>query len=307
VISLKENKIPVSQILLFLRKKKDFKIINQKEIIKNFKSITDAGEFDMTFCSTVEEKGIKLVSKSNATFIICHESLINQVSNLKSNIIFVKNPRLDFIRCVKKFFSSENIITGIHPTAILETKNIGKNIYIGPYVQIGKNVSIGDNTIIYGNVVIYGNTKIGKNVIIDSNTVLGTDGFGFERNELKKLEKFPHFGGIEIGDNVEIGSNVSIDRGTIDNTIIENGSKIDNLVHIAHNVKIGKNCLVIANSLIAGSCIVEENCHIAMSVTLREGVKIGKNSIVGMGSIVTKNVPRNVTVFGNPAKIQEKN
>ena len=89
----------------------------------------------------------------------------------------------------------------------------------------------------------------------------------------------------------------------MNNTKIGDDSNIDNLVHIAHNVKIGKNCLVIANSLIAGSCVLEDNVHIAMSTTIREKIKIGKNSIVGMGSVVIKDVPSNVTVFGIPAKI----
>jgi len=305
-MNLNNDKITVSKIVSFLGNTKKSKIKNKNEIIKNFQSISDAKKSDITFCSALEKKGIDLICNSRASLIICDESLINNISKIKSNIIFVKNPRLDFIKCLKKFFENQSMKNEIHPSAIIKTNNIGKNVHIGPYAQIGKNVSIGDNSIVYGNVVVYDNVKIGNSVIINSNTVLGTDGFGFERNESGKLEKFPHFGGIEIGDDVEIGSNVSIDRGTINNTIINNGSKIGNLVHIAHNVEIGKNCLVIANSLIAGSCILEDNVHIAMSVTIREGIKIGKNSIVGMGSIVTKNVSRNVTVFGIPAKISKR-
>lgn len=191
---------------------------------------------------------------------------------------------------------------GIHPTAVIESKISGKNVYIGPFVYIGKNVTIGNNCKINSNVSIYGNTVIGNNVIVDSCTVIGADGFGFEKNNSGKWEKFPHIGGVEIHDDVEIGANTCIDRGTLENTVIGKGTKIDNLVHIAHNVTIGTNCVVIAQSLIAGSCVIEDNAYIAMSVCVRNGIKIGKNSVVGMGAVVTKNVSPNITVFGVPAK-----
>lgn len=298
------NEILVSEIISFLGKKKN-RLIDKNEKIKGFKPISHAKKSEITYFSSANKKGKKLVSNSKASLIICDICLINNISNKESNIIFSSNPRLDFIKCIKKFFDNQSMKKGIHPTAILETNKIGKNVFIGPYVQIGKKVVIGNNTKIYGNVVIYDNVIIKNNVMIDSNTVIGTDGFGFERRRSKKLIKFPHFGGIVIGNDVEIGSNVSIDKGTMDNTIIGDGTKIDNLVHIAHNVKIGKNCLIIANSLIAGSCILGDNVRIAMSATIRECVRIGKNSIIGMGSIVTKDVPRNVTVFGVPAEIKK--
>jgi len=279
---------------------------NKKLEITGFKPITAASKGTMTFCSILGQRGVELVLSSNASVIICHNSLKNELKEVKANVIFVERPRLWFLRCVKKF-SHQKMISGIHNTAIIECENVGKNVYVGPYSYIGKNVSIGNNTKIHGIVHIYGNTSIGKNVVIDSATVIGSDGFGFERNESMEMEMFPHLGGIEIQDNVEIGANVCIDKGTLENTVIGYGTKIDNLVHVAHNVKIGRNCSIVAHSLLGGGCIVGDNVHIAMSATTRDDIRIGKNAKIGMGAVVTKDVPENTTVIGVPARPIKKN
>lgn len=143
---------------------------------------------------------------------------------------------------------------------------------------------------------------IGENVFIHPTAVVGSDGFGYERNEIGELEKFPHIGGVVIGDNVDIGANTCIDRGTIDDTIIGDGTKIDNLVHIGHNVKIGKHCLIIANAMIGGSTIIGDHVHIAPGVQIMNKVKIGDNVVVGLGAIVVKDIPSNTTFIGNPAR-----
>jgi len=246
---------------------------------------------------------LELINSSDASLIICHISLKKQISKPKSVLIFIDRPRFYFIKCLQKFLQKENKMKGVDNNAIVKTRNVAKDVFVGPFTYIGKNVSIESGTIIHSNVVIYGNTEIGRNVIIDSSTVIGADGFGFERNDDGILEKFPHIGGIEIHDDVEIGANVCIDRGTLENTVIGKGSKIDNLVHVAHNVKIGKNCIIVAQSLVAGSCVMEDNSYIAMSATIREKVRIGENAFVGMGSVVTKDVKKNSTVVGVPAKI----
>ena len=281
---------------------KNYKILGKKNHkIVGFKPITSATKGELTFCSSSNSKGMHLISKSNASIIICPIKFRNKIQRSKSTLIFVENPRLAFIRCLQNSIERE-IPRGIHKTAIVESRKIGKNVYIGPYTHIGKNVSIGNNVLIYGGVHIYGNTKIGNNVIIDSSTVIGSDGFGFEKNDSNKWEKFPHIGWIEIHDDVEIGANVCIDRGTLEGTVIGRGTKIDNLVHIAHNVKIGNDCMVIAQSLLAGSCILENNVYVAMCAMIRDGIRIGKNATVGMGAVVTKDVPANITVIGVPAR-----
>jgi len=271
--------------------------------ISNFKPISKAKIGDIAFCSVKGIDGKKMVLKSKASLIICHSTLLNKVKKKNTCLIFVDNPRLWFLKCMKKFSNKNDVLKGKHPSAIVLTKNIGKNVYIGPFCYIGKNVYIGENSIIHSNVTVYKNSKIGKNVIIHSGTVIGADGFGFERNQSKKLEKFPHVGKVEIHDDVEIGANVCIDRGTLVDTVIGNGTKIDNLVHVSHNVNIGKNCAIVAQSFVGGSCIMDDNSYIAMSATIREKIRIGENAFVGMGSVVTKDVKKNSTVFGVPAKV----
>lgn len=143
----------------------------------------------------------------------------------------------------------------------------------------------------------------GENVKIGANCSLGGDGFGYEKDENGNWIKFPHFGHIIIEDNVEISNNVCIDRGVIGNTIIQKGTKIDNLVHVAHNVIVGANTLIIAKSMIGGSATIGENCWIGPSSSIINGISIGNNVTVGIGSNVIKDVPDNIVVAGNPAKI----
>jgi UDP-3-O-[3-hydroxymyristoyl] glucosamine N-acyltransferase len=274
---------------------------NPSKRITGVKSITSARPGDITFCSLTGRDGAEMIIMSHASAIICHDSVKEFISDpLHSTLVFVNNPRLAFLRCLSKFFNKATP-RGVHETAVLESKDIGKNVYVGPFSHIGKKVVLGDNTIIYGGVHIYSDTIIGNDVIIDSGAVISSDGFGFEKNENMQLEKFHSIGGVEIHDKVEIGAHVCIDRGTLDNTVIGEGTKIDNLVHIGHNAHIGKNCIIVAQSLVGGSCTIDDNVYVAMSVCLRDHIRIGRNATVGMGAVVTKNVPANLTVIGVPA------
>jgi UDP-3-O-[3-hydroxymyristoyl] glucosamine N-acyltransferase len=137
--------------------------------------------------------------------------------------------------------------------------------------------------------------------MIHAGSVIGADGFGYSRNDDGELEKFPHIGSVVIEDRVEIGSNTSVDRGTLSNTVIREGAKIDNFVHVAHNVVIGKHAAVIAHAMIGGSTEIGDYGWIAPSAALMNGLHIGKGATVGLGAVVTKNIPDNETWAGVPA------
>jgi UDP-3-O-[3-hydroxymyristoyl] glucosamine N-acyltransferase len=144
--------------------------------------------------------------------------------------------------------------------------------------------------------------QIGKNVYRDKGAVIGSEGFGYERNEKGELEKFPHFGGVVIGDDVDIGANTCIDRGSLEDTVIGSGTKIDNLVHVGHNAKIGKHCLITALSLIGGSAVIEDYATIWSAAVIKNHVKIGHHAVVGAGAVVLRDVKPYETVAGVPAK-----
>jgi UDP-3-O-[3-hydroxymyristoyl] glucosamine N-acyltransferase len=144
--------------------------------------------------------------------------------------------------------------------------------------------------------------NIHSSVVVGRNTVIGGDGFGYAREIDGTLVKMPHMGNVIIHEDVEIGSNTCIDRAVIGSTIIGAGTKIDNLVHVAHGVKIGRNCLIVAGVVIGGSCEIGDNVYIGIGAMIKNKIRIGNNAVIGMGAVVLKDVPDGVTVVGNPAK-----
>ena len=216
-------------------------------------------------------------------------------------LLCVENPRSTFIRIMEKFWSPP-IKAGIADTAMIGNNcDIGTGVYIGHHTVIGDDVIIGDDTVIHSLVSIYANVRIGSRCSIHSGSVIGSDGFGYERENGEVL-KFPHIGGVIIGDDVEIGSNTCIDRGTLGDTTIENGAKIDNLCHIAHNVRIEENAFVIACSMIGGSARIAKNSWIAPGAIIRDGLVIGEGAMVGLGAVVVKDVTAGDVVTGIPAQ-----
>ena len=260
---------------------------------------------------------------SKSTAIIVNHKFSD--TSLDKTLIRVDNPVYAYIQILELFHESKKDKIGIHETAIISSKaTIGNNVYIGPYTVIDDNVIIGDscyigvschvnkNTIIgkhtkiNSNVSIYNDISIGNDVIIESGSVIGSHGFGltFHNGENHII---PHLGKVIIEDKVWVGSNCSIDRGTINNTIIGTGTKMDNLIQIAHNVKIGKHCVIAGQSAIAGSTVIGDYVTIAGQVGIIGHLSIGNKCTIASKSQVTKSLKNNSFVSGIPARDHKKN
>ncbi len=261
-------------------------------------------------------KYAKYLESTKATAVlIAEDQLAPAIAHIK-----VKDPYLAFLEILNIYYPAKDPnFEGVHPTAIVaDSASIGKNSKIGPNVYIGKSVVIGENTVIYPNCVILDNVHIGKNcrlypcvsiregcrigdqVILHDGTVIGSDGFGFAP-EGKKYNKIPQMGIVVIKDDVEIGANSAIDRATLGETIIENGCKIDNLVQIAHNVIIGENTVIVAQTGVSGSTKIGNHVTLAGQVGVVGHVEIGDDAIVAAQSGISKNVPSGEVWFGSPA------
>lgn len=260
-----------------------------------------------SFCNKIsnlddnQEKSICWIKKYNYDISSLKSNIILVTDDFKNNsgnqtIIYTKNPQLAITYIINEFFIKKTINNISKKASIDKTVKLGKNINIEDNVVVGKNCVIGDNTYIYSNCVIYPNTVIGSNVTINAGAKIGQEGFGYIKDLDRKYIQFPHIGRVILNDDVEIGSNTCIDRGALSDTIIGEGSKINNLVHIAHNVKIGKNCLITAQVNISGSSIIEDGVYIGPGVNIIDGTIIGMNAVIGMGAIVRKNVESNKTI-----------
>lgn len=204
-------------------------------------------------------------------------------------ILSCSNPKLAFTLAVNHFF---HILT--------------ETTWPLPRICVGSGVIMEDDVFIAPGTVI-ANTYIKRNVTIGANCSIGLAGFGYEKDAEGKYHRFPHIGKVIIEEDVEIGSNTCIDRGSIGNTVIGKGTKIDNLVHIAHNAVIGKNCLIIANSMIGGSAVIGDNAWIAPSASIMNQIHIEDSAFIGMGTVVLYDVGSHDVVVGNPAKVLRKN
>ena len=194
--------------------------------------------------------------------------------------------------------------TAIGPHVSLGSEvQLGRNVRIGAGCVLGDGVAVGDDTQLYPGVTLYAGTALGKRVIVHAGAVLGSDGFGYVPGKGGEAHrKIPHVGRCLIGDDVEIGANTCIDRGSIDDTVIGSGTKIDNLVHIAHNVRVGARCLIMALAGIAGSVQVEDDVIIAGQVGIADHLTIGRGARLLVQSGYIANVPAETTMFGTPAR-----
>ena len=275
-----------------------------------------AEEGDLTFADC--EEAFEKAAKSKASCVVWagavngYPKTVLRVKDLKKTMVILYNAMLELSR------SRET--AGIHEkAAVSENASIGENVYIGAgavvgdHSEIGNNARIGANTVVaekcrvgrdtvlHANVTVYRGAVIGERVTVHSGTVIGADGFGYMQKE-EKMYKVPQLANVVIEDDVEIGANSCIDRGAFTDTIIGQGSKIDNLVQVAHNCKLGKNVILAGQTGLAGSVTVGDNVMMGGQVGVSEHKHIGKNARIAAKTGVSKNVREGDIVMGFPAR-----
>jgi UDP-3-O-[3-hydroxymyristoyl] glucosamine N-acyltransferase len=287
---------------------------DRNAVLKNFAPAERAQPGDLTFAEN--EAYFARAEQSAATAIIADKKF----SSTKKILIRAPNARVAFAKALALFFPDQKFSAGIHPTAgvaasaqIDPTAHIGPHCVIGGRVKIGArsvllagnfvgdNSKIGDDAGIFPNVTIYPHTQIGNRVRVHANSVIGSDGFGYVP-DAGVHRKIPQIGNVIIGDDVEIGAGVTIDRGALGPTVIGKGTKIDNLVHIAHNVEIGEHCLLCAQVGIAGSTKIGNYTVIAGQAGIAGHLKIGNQVTVTSKSGVMNDIPDGEKWMGIPAQ-----
>ncbi|MEE9407394.1 MAG: UDP-3-O-(3-hydroxymyristoyl)glucosamine N-acyltransferase [Polaribacter sp.] len=290
---------------------------NPDEEVSKLSKIEEGEEGSLTFLSN--PKYNSFLYTTNASVAIVNKDFVLE-KEVKTTLIKVDNAYKSFSKLLEFYNEVKNNKTGREqPYFIAKSAEIGSDEYIGAFAYIGENVKIGNNVKIYPNsyigdnsiidnnstifagVKIYSDTQIGKNCKIHSGAIIGADGFGFVPDEKGEYKAIPQIGNVIIEDNVDIGSATTIDRATLGSTIIRKGVKLDNQIQIGHNVEIGKNTVIAAQTGIAGSTKIGENCVIGGQVGFAGHLIIGNNVKIQGQSGITKSLKAEETVQGTPA------
>src|SRR5216117_2605100 len=278
-----------------------------------------AGPGDLSFLAS--PRYVPYFERTSASVVLVAPSLEGTTGGPETRVI-VPDPYAALLVVLPVLYPQAVWEAGVHPTAVIgrgatwqEPIAIGPHAVIGQSVQLGRNVrigagcvlgdgvAVGDDTELYPGVTLYAGTALGKRVIVHAGAVLGSDGFGYiSGKDGEAHRKIPHVGRCLIGDDIEIGANTCIDRGSVDDTVIGSGTKIDNLVHIAHNVRIGARCLIMAEAGIAGSCQVEDDVIIAGQAGVSDHLTIGRGARLLVQSGIIADIPAEGTVSGYPAR-----
>jgi UDP-3-O-[3-hydroxymyristoyl] glucosamine N-acyltransferase len=279
--------------------------------------IEEGTDGSLTFLAN--PKYVNYIYSTNATITIVN-STFEPESELKTTLIKVEDAYQSFSKLLEYYNQVKLMKSGIEqPSVISENVTYGENLYLGSFSYIGKNVVIGKNVKIYPNsfigdnvtigddciffagVRIYSESVIGNNCVIHSGTIIGSDGFGFAPQEDGTYNKVPQIGNVILEDNVEVGSCTTIDRATLGSTIIRKGVKLDNQIQIAHNVEIGENTVIAAQTGVAGSTKIGKNCMIGGQVGIAGHLTIGNNVRVQAQSGIGRNIPDGETLQGSPS------
>ena len=278
-----------------------------------------AGPSDLAFLVT--RRYLPYFQRSQAAIVLCQPQFAEEAGGPACRVI-VSDPQVALLAVLPVLYPEPAWIPGVHPSVVIGARSVwedpvaidphavlgegvrlGRNVRIGAGCVLGDGVQIGDDVRLYPHVVCYSGTVIGNRVIAHAGVRLGSDGFGYIRGQGEALaRKIPHIGRCIIGDDVEIGANTTIDRGSIDDTMIGAGTKVDNLVQVGHNVRIGARCMIAGQVGIAGSTHVEDDVIMAGQVGIVDHLRIGRGARITVRGGVIGDVEAGATVSGFPAR-----
>jgi len=277
-------------------------------------ALETAGLDDLTFAEGA--KSLELAATSPAGCILVPQDCLLP----GRTTIRVANPKLAFVRAAAVLCPPRKLQPGVHPTAVIAPDahlaedviicpyvviesgaSVGQGTYLGTGVSLGERAQIGSQCTLYPRVSVYAGARIGNRVILHSGVVVGSDGFGYVFAE-GRYEKFPQRGGVVIEDDVEIGSNSTVDRGSLGVTVIGQGSKLDNLVQIAHNVKVGRHCVIAAQTGISGSAEIGDYVVMGGQVGVADHVRIEEGAMIGGQAGIFRTIRKGTKVWGTPAR-----
>jgi UDP-3-O-[3-hydroxymyristoyl] glucosamine N-acyltransferase len=294
---------------------------NGETEIRNARSVQSASQESLVFVE--DPKWLPEALQSRAAAMVVGEFAAGAAG--EKTLLIAPQPKLAFVKAVALLHPAEKNRAGVHASAIVDPSArvgegvsigahtvierdavIGEHTTIGPNCFVGAGVCLGANSVIKSNVTIYPSTIIGDRAILHAGAVLGSDGFGYVADwTTGKYEKFPQVGRLVIGSDFEMGANSTIDRGALDETVIGDGVKIDNLVHVAHNVRIGNNVVIAAQAGISGSSVIADNVVIAGQVGIADHVKVEEGAVLGAQCGVPSNKTirgKGVLFWGTPAR-----
>jgi UDP-3-O-[3-hydroxymyristoyl] glucosamine N-acyltransferase len=278
--------------------------------------LEEAGPHDLTFAEGARAVGQAQHSRASCILVPQGVTIAGRTS------VAVSHPKLAFIRAAEALLPKSHPQSGIHPTAVVApSARIAASASIGPHVVIEDHVTVGERTVLkagvflgagcqvgadcvlHPRVTVYEGARIGDRVILHAGAVIGSDGFGYVFGEGRQ-HKFPQLGGVRIENDVEVGSNSTVDRGSLGTTVIGEGTKLDNLVQVAHNVKIGRHCVIAAQTGISGSCEIGDFVMMGGQAGLGDHVRVADRCVIGgqAGILPGKVVREGATLWGTPAR-----
>lgn len=291
------KKITARELFTYVRKQSnDVEIYGNYEVeICGFSSLQNYKQGSITW---IKGQANVVSNMEMLTAVVCPPDI-----EIEAEVKLVTDNPKDIFFTAIAYLDDKEEPFGIAETAVLGNNvSVGRNVSIGAYCCIADNVIIGDDTKIEPHVVVHRNVRIGRRCTVKAGAVIGGEGFGYSKRD-RTYHKVSHYGTVVVGDDVDIGNNTCIDRGTIDDTVIEDGVKIDNLCHIAHNARIGRASCIVANSTICGSVSIGREAYIAPNSVIMNQMQVEDGALLGMGAGVIGNVKKNTVNVGFPAKV----